>query len=180
MTGWSAVVLAGGSGTRLGGVDKAAIEIGGRTLLDRLVGVLDDAERIVVVGPERAVRGDVTWAREDPPGGGPLAGVAAGLAHVETRHVVLLAVDQPGTTSATITRLLDRIGVDGALLVDADGRAQWLTSAWRAKALRAALPADPAGRSLRSVLGALDAVLVPAEPGESDDVDTPADLARFT
>jgi molybdopterin-guanine dinucleotide biosynthesis protein A len=180
MTGWSAVVLAGGGGTRLGGVDKAAVEIGGRTLLDRLVGVLGGAERIVVAGPRRDVRGDVTWAREDPPGGGPLAGVAAGLAHVATGHVVLLAVDQPGTTSATVTRLLERIETDGALLVDADGRAQWLTSAWRTEALRAALPADPAGRSLRSVLGALDAVRVPAEPGESDDIDTPADLAKFT
>ena len=77
-------------------------------------------------------------------------------------------------TAATLARL--RVERDGAVLVDENDREQWLIGAWRLGALRAAMPADPQGRSLRSVLGTLDAVRVPALPGECADVDTPADL----
>ncbi|NJP68904.1 NTP transferase domain-containing protein, partial [Streptomyces spiramenti] len=34
---FDAVVLAGGAGRRLGGADKAAVRVGGRTLLDRVL-----------------------------------------------------------------------------------------------------------------------------------------------
>src|SRR4051812_33904528 len=34
---YDAIVLAGGGGRRLGGVDKATLEVGGRTLLDRVL-----------------------------------------------------------------------------------------------------------------------------------------------
>ncbi|OHV38083.1 MULTISPECIES: molybdenum cofactor guanylyltransferase [Pseudofrankia] len=101
MTGWDAIVLAGGQGRRLGGADKAAVTIGGHSLLDRVLRVLatvDPAvDRVVVVGPDRpglAGRGVVT-TREDPPGGGPVAGIAAGLAHVRAPLVAVLAVDMP-------------------------------------------------------------------------------------
>ncbi|MFC6088842.1 molybdenum cofactor guanylyltransferase [Saccharothrix lopnurensis] len=173
--GSSAVVLAGGRGSRLGGVDKALLVVDGRTLLDRVLEAVGGPGRAVVVGPRRDVPG-VRWAREDPPGGGPLAGLAAGLRWVTTDLVVVLAVDQPGVTRATVDRLLASVGDTGAVLVDAGGRPQWLTGAWRADRLRAALPADPRDASARSALGPLDPVRVPALPGEARDVDTPADL----
>ncbi|XVV06848.1 molybdenum cofactor guanylyltransferase [Actinosynnema sp. CA-248983] len=65
---WDAVVLAGGRGSRLGGVDKAAVEVGGRTLLDHALDAVRGARRTVVVGPEKPVPG-VVWTREEPPGG---------------------------------------------------------------------------------------------------------------
>lgn len=173
---WSAVVLAGGRGSRLGGVDKAAVVVGGRTLLDRVLDAVAAARQVVVVGPGKDVPG-VTWAREDPPGGGPVAGLAAGLAHVGTDLVVLLAVDQPGITGSTVDRLLAAVGDTGAVLVDDDGRAQWLTGAWRVDRLRNALPADPRDASVRSVLGPLDPARVAARPAETCDVDSPHDLA---
>ncbi|MFC5052950.1 molybdenum cofactor guanylyltransferase [Saccharothrix xinjiangensis] len=172
---FSAVVLAGGRGSRLGGVDKALLVVDGRTLLDRVLDAVGGPGRAVVVGPPRDVPG-VRWAREEPPGGGPLAGLAAGLRHAAAELVVVLAVDQPGVTRSTVDRLLAAVGDAGAVLVDAGGRPQWLTGAWRADRLRAAMPADPRDASARSVLGALDPVHVPALPGEARDVDTPADL----
>ncbi|MEU4746592.1 NTP transferase domain-containing protein, partial [Actinosynnema sp. NPDC023658] len=105
-----------------------------------------------------------------------LAGLAAGLAHVTTDLVVVLAVDQPGITRSTADRLLAAVGGTGAVLVDDGGRAQWLTGAWHTRALRRALPADPRGASMRSVLGPLDPTPVTARPGEARDVDTPSDL----
>jgi molybdopterin-guanine dinucleotide biosynthesis protein A len=172
------VVLAGGRGSRLGGVDKASVVVAGRALLDHVLDAVASAERIVVVGPRKDGVPGVTWAREDPPGGGPLAGLAAGLAHVDAEVVVVLAVDQPGITRSTVDRLLAAVGDTGAVLVDDEGRHQWLTGAWRTEVLRQALPADPRDVSMRSVLGLLAPVAVAARPGEAHDVDTPHDLIR--
>lgn len=168
---YTAIVLTGGTGERLGGVDKAALSYRERTLLDHVLSVVDDAERKVVVGPEKDVPG-VVWAREDPPGGGPLAGVAAGLALVRTEWVAVLAVDQPGLTKDTIARL--RAAGSNAVL--RDDRPQWLIGFWRAADLREALPDDPRDLPVRRTLARLHPVEVAALPGEARDVDTPADL----
>ncbi|MEH6375729.1 NTP transferase domain-containing protein, partial [Streptomyces sp. KLMMK] len=44
MTGYDAVVLAGGAARRLGGADKPTLRVGGRTLLDRVLEACADAE----------------------------------------------------------------------------------------------------------------------------------------
>ncbi|MGH3470061.1 MAG: molybdenum cofactor guanylyltransferase, partial [Thermocrispum sp.] len=92
--------------------------------------------------------------------------------------VAVLAADLPGLSTSTVNGLRAARGhADGAVLVDATGRRQWLTGIWRAGSLRGALPADPAGASVRATLGGLDVVEVVAQPGEAADVDTPQDLA---
>jgi len=73
------ILLAGGQGRRLGGVDKAALTVGSRTLLGHALAAAR-GRVIVLVGPPREVPRGVRQTREDPPGGGPAAGVAAGLA----------------------------------------------------------------------------------------------------
>lgn len=178
------VVLAGGAGRRLGGVDKPLLQVGGTTLLRRAVAALHAAEPVVVVGPRRgeALTG-VLWTREDPPRSGPVAALAAGLELLTGTEpddlVAVLASDLPGITPATVDRLAAAVGSgDGAVLRDAGGHRQWLIGVWRCRALRAALPADPAGASLRGTLATLAIADVPALPGEADDVDTPEDLAR--
>jgi len=50
---YDALVLAGGQARRLGGMDKMAIPLGGRGLLDRVLDAVPDADRVVVVGPPR-------------------------------------------------------------------------------------------------------------------------------
>src|SRR5690606_7523849 len=74
-----AVVLTGGTGARLGGADKASIEIGGLTLLERALDALLDVDDVVVVGEPVRTSRPVTFTREDPAGGGPAAGLLAGL-----------------------------------------------------------------------------------------------------
>lgn len=174
------VVLAGGGGRRLGGVDKPGLDVGGRTLLDRVLGAVGRAERVVVVGPERPTQREVVWTREDPPGGGPAAALGAGLALVRAPTVVVLAADLPFLDAATVDLLLAAArGRDGALLVDADGRDQVLTSAWARACLRERATGDLAGQPLRALLRGLDPVRLTApDPRAVQDVDTPADLAR--
>lgn len=183
MDSWAAVILAGGRASRMDGRDKVAIEIDGTTLLARAVDAAAGAEPIVVVGKRRPVPRPVLWTVEDEPGSGPVAAIAAGLAQLPDDPdlpVVLLAADLPRLTGATLARLLGSLGTTGAVLVDADGRDQWLLSAWRLGALRAALPERPEGMALRKVLGGLDPVRVAAVADEAADVDTPEDLSRFT
>ena len=108
-----AVVLAGGAGRRLGGVDKAGLVLGGRTLLDRvLAAAAGVAGRLVVVGPPRAVDLEraVIFVQEDVPGGGPVPAVAAALDATGGASVVLvLAVDLPLLTTAALARLVDEL-----------------------------------------------------------------------
>jgi molybdopterin-guanine dinucleotide biosynthesis protein A len=184
---FDAVILAGGAGRRLGGVDKALIEVDGVTLLDRALSATNAAGRTVVVGPRRAGGADsVTWCREDPPGGGPVAGLATGLLHVSAEVVVVLAVDQPWIAGAVpalraslAARNHDRPdAVDAAVLIDADGRRNYLAAAWRRVALlNALLRIDPlAGASMRSVYASARCAEVSDIAGWGRDIDTPDDL----
>ena len=83
------LVLAGGTGRRLGGVSKPDVVARGARLLDHvLTGVEAVREqaglgRVVVVAPPQvALPAGVLRALEDPPLGGPVAGIAAGLARL--------------------------------------------------------------------------------------------------
>ncbi|MCU1590537.1 MAG: molybdenum cofactor guanylyltransferase [Frankiales bacterium] len=180
---YDALVLAGGSGRRLGGVDKPGLVVGDRSLLDRVLTAVPDASRVVVVGPRRTTGRLVTWCREEPPGGGPVAALAAGLPEVTADRLVLLAADLPFVTGDVIAALLEAAeGHDGALLLDPDGRDQLLVGAWQTLALRRALPAEPAGARLGPVLWALNPVRYGVQqlaeaPPPWFDCDTDADLA---
>lgn len=181
---WAAIVLAGGAARRMSGVDKVALPVGGRSLLSRVVAAATGAHPVVVVGPTRPLGAPVRWVVERPAGSGPLAALAAGLAalgETDPDEVAVLAGDLAGITSSTLDRLRagrrSHPGTAGAVLLDHDGRPQWLIGVWSAAALRRALPADPRDRSVRSVLGRLPRVEVAACGVEALDVDTPDDLA---
>ncbi|MEU9136347.1 NTP transferase domain-containing protein [Streptomyces sp. NPDC048404] len=110
--GYDAVVLAGGAARRLGGEDKPGVRVGGRTLLDRVLAACADATRTVVVAGPRPTARPVEWAREDPPGGGPLAALDAGLRHTAAPYVLVLSADLPFLEEKTVRRLLDTLRAD--------------------------------------------------------------------
>ncbi|MGW0967590.1 NTP transferase domain-containing protein [Streptomyces sp. NPDC002516] len=112
--GYDAVVLAGGAARRLGGEDKPGVRVGGRTLLDRVLAACADATRTVVVAGPRPTARPVEWAREDPPGGGPLAALDAGLRLTEAPHVLVLSADLPFLEEKTVRRLLDTLRTGAA------------------------------------------------------------------
>ncbi len=121
METFDALMLSGGQGRRLGGVDKASLAMEGVTLLGRAVAAVARAERIVVVGrssgslPER-----VRVACEHPPGGGPVAAIAAGLSYVESHVVVILACDMPLMNSSVVERLATRLESSAAGLDESE------------------------------------------------------------
>src|SRR3712207_895630 len=123
---YTAVVLAGGRAARLGGQAKPQLEVGGRTMLGAVLDAVAGATRRVVVGPAQAVPDDVVLTREEPPGGGPVAALRAGLAAVDTDVVAVLAGDLPFLTGDLVDRLRRRLDGDGVLVVDDTGRDQLL------------------------------------------------------
>ncbi|MFI5964600.1 NTP transferase domain-containing protein [Streptomyces asoensis] len=180
-----AVVLAGGGARRLGGADKPGVRVGGRALLDRVLGACADARTTVVVAEPRPTARPVRWAREDPPGGGPVAALDAGLRRTAADDVLVLSADLPFLAAGTVRRLLSTLRAgraEGVLLTDADGRDQPLVAAYRSAALRrelAALAADQQGLTglpLRRLTAGLDLTRVP-DPVASFDCDTWDDIA---
>jgi molybdopterin-guanine dinucleotide biosynthesis protein A len=176
---WAAVILTGGTAARLDGTDKATLAFAGRSLLEHALDAVSGADEVVVVGPEVPTSQPVVHAREDPPGGGPLAGIAAGAAAVtrQPELVVALAVDMPHVTRATIRRLLDAVGDgDAAWLVDVSGRRQ-LAGAVRPGLIPA--PAAAHGVPMRALMETGAATDVAALGDEAVDVDTWRDVARL-
>ena len=130
--GWvreaSLIVLSGGSSRRLGR-DKATTYVGGSTVLDRILGQVPSDLPVVLVGPAVSeLPSRVRVVRETPPGGGPLAGIGAGLAEVGTPLVGVLAADMPFAVELVqrVTTSLSRSdpSVDALLPVDLEGHRQ--------------------------------------------------------
>jgi molybdopterin-guanine dinucleotide biosynthesis protein A len=175
---YDALVLAGGGSTRFGGVDKAMLVLEGVTMLDRVLAATEDATSTVVVGPVRTTYRPVGWTVEDPPSGGPVAGIAAGLAHGTAPIVVVLSCDLPWLKKDDITTLINGLGDhDGHGLRDTDGREQHLATAYRRTKLAEAIEqvGDPRDKAVRRTLAGLEMIWsAPTRAGH--DVDTWADL----
>ncbi len=174
--GLCAVILAGGEGVRMGGMDKASIEHAGRTLLDLAIDACLDATEVVVVGPEVRTTRPVTFVVEDPPHGGPVAGLLTGrdaLWHAP-RTVAVLAADMPGVTPATLRRLrAAAAGRDGAFLREPGGRRQ-LAGVLDAARLDAVRPDHEGqhGMPMHRLIEGLDLADVEATGDEGVDIDT--------
>jgi len=166
----------------MGGVDKAALRVGGVTLLDRVLGAARPVcDRLVVVGPVRPTEvPGVAFVTEGTPGGGPVPAVLAGVDASPGCDVVLvLATDLPLLTAGHLRRLvaiLDQADVDAASATETGGPNP-LLAAYRVSALRA--------RAARLGLGPWEAAarLLPASPVTVDlgaatlNVNRPEDLA---
>lgn len=180
---FDAIVLAGGEGVRLGGVDKASVVVGGRPMLEHALGAVAGARRVVVVGPPGLDAYGAPRVQEAPPLGGPVAGLAAGLAHLGVGGdvpVLVLACDLPLAGPAVadlLTALAHAPDVDGAALVDDDGRRQSLLAVYRRGSLAAAVERLRAGggvdgASMRRLLEGLRLVEVADRTGAGHDADT--------
>jgi len=219
MTGaaWGAIVLAGGSSRRWGGLDKTAATFAGRpVLLHAVAAVLPGAAALVVVAPaEHPARSQVelaangarcalAWVREDPPGGGPAAGLAAGLTALDAldpldplnavdpgrriEQAVVLAGDLVFAGSA-VPRLLAALAlpdadadihadIDAAVGLDPGGRRQPLLAAYHVPALRGRLAGLVTNVSMRSILAGLRVAEVAVTAQEAFDLYTPRSLTE--
>ncbi|KTR43295.1 hypothetical protein NS263_00450 [Curtobacterium oceanosedimentum] len=187
--GHDAVLLAGGRASRMGGIDKTALVADGLALSDHAVRAAAGARSVVLVGLRdgRTAPDGVVLTREDPPFGGPVAGIAAGLAAIteSAPWTLVLACDlvrPERAVSVLFGAADDEADVDGFVAVDQDGRRQPLLALYRSDALRAAVRVlgDPTGAAVRRLTADLRLVDVPLSADLCADVDEPEDATRAT
>jgi molybdenum cofactor guanylyltransferase len=114
----SAAILAGGRARRLGGVDKAALLLGGSRIIDRQLAILIGVSDEVLIVANDAARYAAFQLPVFPdlvPGAGALGGVYTALEAARHELVLVLACDLPFITR----ELLDRLIADADTAVDA-------------------------------------------------------------
>jgi molybdopterin-guanine dinucleotide biosynthesis protein A len=135
----SALILAGGKATRFGGRAKHEIVIEGRTIFERQVGVLAPRVHEILVSSPAPIAGYRTVV-DTIADGGPLAGIAAGLAAATTPWVLVVAGDMPYLSAPVLELLCARIADDrDAVGIEVGGLAQPLLCALRREGVAPAL-----------------------------------------
>jgi len=130
--GVAVAVLAGGGSRRMGR-DKAAIEVEGRTLLERTLAaagpVATPGAPVNVIGSPRSPTSAALgrWVPDLRPGQGPLAGLETALTVPgPVEAVLVVGVDHPWLATPVLAALVDTLlaapaELDGAVLGTADG-----------------------------------------------------------
>ena len=157
----TAVLLAGGQSRRMG-TDKATLLFAGEPLWARQLRVLRE------LGPESlfvSARARPAWCPaevevvlDEGPARGPLSGVAAALARMQTTHLLVLAVDLPRMTTGHL-RILREHALPGCGVVPVrEGRFEPLCAIYpRQAAVYAAEALTGEDVSLRSFVRRLQA-----------------------
>jgi molybdopterin-guanine dinucleotide biosynthesis protein A len=104
------LVLAGGRGSRMGGVDKGLQSYGGRPLAQHALTRLLPQVGNAIINANRNLdvyrsMGVPVWPDEVPDYPGPLVGMLSGLAHCETPYLVTVPCDAPNYPLDLVARL---------------------------------------------------------------------------
>ncbi len=183
----TAIVLAGGESRRFGS-DKLSADVAGRALLEIALDGLPDGWGVAVVGPPRQLPREVTFLREEPPGGGPAAGLITGLIWALTSDVetiVTLPGDAPGGGRAAVLLRaeLARQERDAVVGVDGSGRDQVLQLGLRPAAARLLVELAGPDRGRDQSVRRLVTTLTPGRLALPDhlcaDIDTADQLRHF-
>jgi molybdopterin-guanine dinucleotide biosynthesis protein A len=103
----TALILAGGKATRLGGIDKREIVVDGRTIFERQLAALSPCVAEILVSSRQTILGFRTVVDQEPDLG-PLAGIAAGLAAAATPWLFVIAGDMPHIDRPLVELMLSR------------------------------------------------------------------------
>jgi molybdopterin-guanine dinucleotide biosynthesis protein A len=106
----SGLILAGGRGTRMGGIDKGLQMHLGLPLAQRALERLSPQVGALMLNANRNLStyqamGVPVWQDEMPDFPGPLAGMLAGLMHCDTPYLVTVPCDSPNFPTDLVARL---------------------------------------------------------------------------
>jgi len=190
MIPWTAAILAGGRAQRLGGIDKSALIVGARSILDRqlsLVGALTPHLLIVTSDRSRVRTVDVPVVVDRIGGAGALGGLYTALVEAPTEQVLVIGCDMPFLTAPFLRHLAERgRGADAAVPRDGQGRHPLCASYDRRTAAHVHARIQAGDLRIGEVLMDLEVVdlgpddLSPFDPDGRLllNVNTPADYAR--
>jgi molybdopterin-guanine dinucleotide biosynthesis protein A len=127
----TAIVLCGGSGARLGGVDKPMLQLGDARLIDHVVAALAPQVGTIMISCGReAARYEalgLATVADVRPGDGPLGGIVSALPHVETDWVLTHPGDAPFAHPSLVERLAPSAEAGGIAVPRAGSHRQNLT-----------------------------------------------------
>lgn len=168
---WTIWILAGGLSSRMGR-DKSRIQLGGRTLLQRV----RDAAR-ATGWPVRTIRHDAI------PKCGPLSGIFTGLQRARTGWCLFLTCDMPLITPRLLHELIQQVEVNGSPAFVHTTHGFGFPFAVPASSLPMIMKLIESGRpAVQEFAARLDAVsfqLLACRSRELLNVNTPADLNRL-
>jgi len=113
------VILAGGRATRMGGVDKGLVQIGGRPMIAWVVDTLRSQGADVLINANRnhdSYRGFGCDVVDDGDSEfrGPLAGMVSGMRAARTPYIAVVPCDSPLLHGSLVQRLHDAARASGA------------------------------------------------------------------
>lgn len=177
-------ILAGGRGLRLGGADKAFLQVEGKPQLQRILDSMTAGFAATLVSYNGLPPGDSRWSglhwvkdtREDFPG--PLAGLEALLAQARTPWLLTVPVDLAWPARRIAGTLL--AGKGGRVLEDADGL-QPLVALWPVASALAAvrLALDHGERAVHDLLDPLGMERASIAPQRIGNLNTSQDLEQL-
>ena len=187
----AAVILAGGRGERLGGVNKAEIVFGGERLIERVVRAVGGSDPLLVAVGSTGYVPPIGRPIPDLPGdyAGPVAGVAAAIdsmSGLSAEWLLSLAVDTPFFPLDFVGRAIAIAG-DADCILGCFGSQDYPTNAlWRLEAIRTlpdSVRAGSAPRSLKRLAATLRTTRLDYAKLSADDpflnANTPQDLKNL-
>jgi len=109
----SGIILAGGQSRRMGGVNKALLEIGGRRIIDAIVAVLGRIFHEVIVVTNKGTEFEflgLPMFGDLKPNHGALGGLYTGLQVCSESHGFLVACDMPFLDERIIRHMVSLVG----------------------------------------------------------------------
>jgi len=166
----SVAILVGGYGSRMGGVDKASVELDGQTLLDRVLDVVTPlAAEVFVVANDDKLVGDprFTVLRDPEEHAGVLPALMTALDAASSPLLLLLACDMPFVNANVIGFLREIAETHDAVIPYVQSFPQAMHAIYRVEPCRVAvrnlLEDENGGRRMISFLDDINAARVPEE-----------------
>ncbi|MFY4812620.1 molybdenum cofactor guanylyltransferase [Haloarcula sp. AONF1] len=143
------VIVAGGRSTRFGDSDKAVADLAGTPMIRRVADRLGEAvDELVVNCREDQVEAidaalsdhtlDPTFALDEDPDQGPMAGIATGLGTVDSEYAAVVACDMPFVDPTFVDYLFERAASHEAAVPRPDEWFQTTQAVYHAEAMRVA------------------------------------------
>lgn len=113
------LILAGGRGSRMGGIDKGLVPLAGKPMVAHVLERLSpQVQRLLINANQNqdtyAAFGAPVWPDAMPDFAGPLAGLQTGLMHCETPYLVTAPCDSPFLPTDLVARLAQALQTQDA------------------------------------------------------------------
>jgi len=137
------VILAGGKGSRLGGIDKGLIQLRQTSLIQHVINRIEPQVAAIIISANRNLDiykdlGFSVYADEISDFAGPLAGILKALQHCQSEWLLIVPADSPFIANDLAQRLMQSVK-DNKIAIAHDGKQLQPTFSLIHKSLKSSL-----------------------------------------